>query len=47
MWKDEVKNHGVEEASLKRVAWKFSRTRILVNIILYLSSLVFGFMGPV
>lgn len=47
MWKNEVNRHGMEDASLKRVVWKFTRSRVLVNIVLYLTSLVFGFMGPV
>jgi ATP-binding cassette subfamily C (CFTR/MRP) protein 12 len=47
MWNEEVKRHGLEDASLKRVTWKFVRSRVLVNIILYLTSIVFGFIGPV
>lgn len=47
MWKDEVDRNGLEDASLKRVIWKFTRSRVLLNIILYLTSLVFGFAGPV
>ena len=47
MWMDEVKRNGIEDASLKRVVWRFTRTRVLINIILYLISLAFGFIGPV
>ncbi|XP_046652903.1 ATP-binding cassette sub-family C member 5-like [Daphnia pulicaria] len=47
MWNEEVKRHGLEDASLKRVTWKFVRSRVLVNIILYLTSIVFGFIGPI
>lgn len=47
MWNEEVKRHGLEDASLKRVIWKFIRSRVLINIILYLSSILFGFIGPV
>ena len=47
MWSDEVKRNGLEDASLKKVIWKFTRSRVLVNIILYLTSLIFGFAGPV
>ncbi|EFX63846.1 ABC protein, subfamily ABCC, partial [Daphnia pulex] len=46
MWNEEVKRHGLEDESLKRVTWKFVRSRVLVNIILYLTSIVFGFIGP-
>ena len=47
MWSDEVKRNGLEDASLKKVIWKFTRSRIMVNIILYFMSLIFGFVGPV
>ena len=47
MWKDEVLRNGLEKASLKRVVWKFIRTRALLDIFLYLLSLSFGFLGPV
>ena len=47
MWNEEVKRHGLEDASLKRVIWKSIRFRVLINIILYLSSILFGFIGPV
>lgn len=47
MWNEEVKRHGVEDASLKRVIWKFIRSRVLINITLYLTSILFGFIGPV
>jgi hypothetical protein len=47
MWNEEVKRRGLEDASLKRVTWKFVRSRVLVNIVLYLTSIVFGFIGPV
>ena len=42
-----MKRNGLEDASLKKVIWKFTRSRVLVNIILYLTSLIFGFAGPV
>ena len=47
MWNEEVQRKGLANASLRRVAWRFTRTRILTSIFLYLSSLVFGFVGPV
>lgn len=47
MWRDELLRHGHADASLKRVAWRFVRTRVLIHIGLYLISLVFGFLGPV
>jgi ATP-binding cassette subfamily C (CFTR/MRP) protein 5 len=47
MWNDEVKRHGLEGASLKRVIWKYTQTRVIVNISVYLMSIVFGFLGPV
>lgn len=46
-WKDEVQRNGLEKSSLKRVVWKFIRTRVLLDIVLYLASLTFGFLGPV
>lgn len=47
LWSEEVKRRGLEDASLQRVIWKFTRSRVLVNIALYLTSIVFGFIGPV
>lgn len=47
LWCEEVKRRGLEDASLQRVIWKFTRSRVLVNIALYLTSIVFGFIGPV
>ncbi|XP_046462037.1 ATP-binding cassette sub-family C member 5-like isoform X1 [Daphnia pulex] len=47
MWNEEVLRNGIQKASLRRVAWRFTRTRILTGIFLYFLSLVFGFLGPV
>ncbi|KAI9560845.1 ABC protein [Daphnia sinensis] len=47
LWNEEVKRRGLEDASLQRVIWKFTRSRVLVNIVLYLISIVFGFIGPI
>jgi ATP-binding cassette subfamily C (CFTR/MRP) protein 5 len=47
MWNDQVTLYGLEGASLKRVIWKYSKTRVLVNISVYLMSIIFGFIGPV
>ena len=46
-WQEELKRHGADEASLQRVVWKFMGTRVIVNILLYLTSLTFGFLAPV
>jgi hypothetical protein len=47
MWNEEVLRNGIKNASLRRVAWKFTRTRVLTGIFLYFLSLIFGFLGPV
>ncbi|KAK4005312.1 hypothetical protein OUZ56_007029 [Daphnia magna] len=47
MWDEEVLREGIKGASLQRVAWRFTRTRVLTGIFLYFLSLVFGFLGPV
>ncbi|XP_057372866.1 ATP-binding cassette sub-family C member 5-like [Daphnia carinata] len=47
MWNEEILREGIKGASLQRVAWRFTRTRVLTGIFLYFLSLVFGFLGPV
>lgn len=47
MWNEELLRKGFENASLRRVAWRFVRTRVLVGILVYFLSLVCGFIGPV
>ena len=47
MWKDEVERKGQTNASLRSVAWRFARTRVLTAVSLYLISLSFGLFGPV
>ena len=46
LWRDEVKRKG-EHSSLTRVIWKFIKTRVILDMFLYLTSLAFGFIGPV
>ena len=47
MWKDEILRNGIKKASLQNVVWKFIRTRVILDVFLYLISLSFGFLGPV
>ena len=47
MWNEEVQRKGLANASLRRVAWRFTRTRILMGIFVYMVSIVFAFLGPV
>lgn len=47
MWNEELLRKGFENASLRRVAWRFVRTRVLVGISIYFLSLICGFLGPV
>lgn len=47
MWKQEVIRHGMEDASLKRVVYKFVRTRLFIHVGLLVASIVLGFLGPV
>uniref|UniRef100_A0A4W3JQM5 ATP-binding cassette sub-family C member 5 n=1 Tax=Callorhinchus milii TaxID=7868 RepID=A0A4W3JQM5_CALMI len=46
-WKAEVKRVGIEKASLGRVTLQFQRTRLILNIMCIVLSMICAFMGPV
>uniref|UniRef100_A0A4W3JAM1 ATP-binding cassette sub-family C member 5 n=1 Tax=Callorhinchus milii TaxID=7868 RepID=A0A4W3JAM1_CALMI len=45
-WKAEVKRVGIEKASLGRVTLQFQRTRLILNIMCIVLSMICAFMGP-
>lgn len=47
MWNEEVKLKGMENASLSSVVWEFTKTRILLHMLLYTITLTCGFVGPI
>ncbi|XP_038137298.1 multidrug resistance-associated protein 5 [Cyprinodon tularosa] len=46
LWRNELKRHGREGASLTRVFWRFCQTRMLVAVFSLLLTMVAGFVGP-
>ncbi|XP_033883585.3 ATP-binding cassette sub-family C member 5 isoform X1 [Acipenser ruthenus] len=45
LWQSELRDCG-EDASLRRVVWKFCRTRILISIVSLMITQLAGFTGP-
>ncbi|XP_037000716.2 ATP-binding cassette sub-family C member 12 isoform X2 [Artibeus jamaicensis] len=46
LWDEEVEREGPERASLGRVAWKFQRTRVLMDIVANILCIVMAAVGP-
>ncbi|XP_033895559.3 ATP-binding cassette sub-family C member 5-like isoform X1 [Acipenser ruthenus] len=46
LWQSELRDCGEEDASLRRVVWKFCRTRILISIVSLMITQLAGFTGP-
>ncbi|XP_040284416.1 multidrug resistance-associated protein 5 isoform X2 [Bufo bufo] len=46
LWFDEVKERGGEEASLRRVGWRFCRMRLIISIMCLMLTQLAGFIGP-
>ncbi|XP_029021322.1 ATP-binding cassette sub-family C member 5 isoform X2 [Betta splendens] len=46
LWHDELKSTGRDGASLRRVFWRFCRTRVLVAVFCLLLTMVACFVGP-
>uniref|UniRef100_A0A4D5R9Z5 ABC protein, subfamily ABCC n=1 Tax=Scolopendra viridis TaxID=118503 RepID=A0A4D5R9Z5_SCOVI len=46
LWEAELESRGPEGARLQRVIWRFMRTRMLFALVLFIISLVAGFLGP-
>lgn len=47
LWDEEVKQKGLDKASMHRVVWRAVRTRVLFGIFFFISSQLIGFLGPV
>ncbi|XP_069474938.1 ATP-binding cassette sub-family C member 5 isoform X2 [Ambystoma mexicanum] len=45
-WQEELKEHGAEEASLRRAVWMFCRTRLCISVMCLMLSQLAGFIGP-
>ncbi|XP_014344305.1 multidrug resistance-associated protein 5 isoform X2 [Latimeria chalumnae] len=46
LWQEELNDCGEEDASLRRVIWKFCRTRICFSVICLMVTQLAGFSGP-
>ncbi|KAL8188172.1 UNVERIFIED_CONTAM: Multidrug resistance-associated protein 5, partial [Gekko kuhli] len=46
LWQQELQERGPEEASLRRVAWVFCRTRLIISIVCLMVTQLAGFCGP-
>ncbi|NWJ11165.1 MRP9 protein, partial [Crypturellus undulatus] len=46
LWEAELARVGPEKASLGKVVWRFQRTRLLLDIIVNLISIIFAALGP-
>uniref|UniRef100_A0A2P2I628 Multidrug resistance-associated protein 5-like n=1 Tax=Hirondellea gigas TaxID=1518452 RepID=A0A2P2I628_9CRUS len=46
LWNAELQQKGPAKASLQRVVWKFIRTRVYFGLLLFIVTLMFGFVGP-
>ncbi|XP_041125877.1 multidrug resistance-associated protein 5-like [Polyodon spathula] len=46
LWQSELQDCGEEDASLRRVVWKFCRSRILISIVSLMITQLAGFTGP-
>ncbi|KAM5262380.1 ATP-binding cassette sub-family C member 12 isoform 1-T1 [Ctenodactylus gundi] len=46
LWDEELERMGPEKASLVRVAWKFQRTRVLMDIVANILCIVMAAVGP-
>ncbi|MGH0138248.1 UNVERIFIED_CONTAM: hypothetical protein FKN15_038511 [Acipenser sinensis] len=46
LWQSELRDCGEDDASLRRVVWKFCRTRILISIVSLMITQLAGFTGP-
>ncbi|XP_042549375.1 ATP-binding cassette sub-family C member 12 isoform X4 [Dipodomys spectabilis] len=47
LWDEEIEKVGAEKASLCRVAWKFQRTRVLMDVVANILCIVMAALGPV
>lgn len=47
LWNEEVKQKGLDNASMVRILWRGVKTRILFGIFFLLLSQVISFLGPV
>lgn len=47
LWDKEVERVGPEKASLGQVAWKFQRTRVLMDILANILCIIMSAIGPV
>ncbi|KAK7069829.1 Multidrug resistance-associated protein 5 [Halocaridina rubra] len=46
LWQKELQRRGKENASFHRVVLRFVRTRLIVGLIIFIITLVLGFIGP-
>lgn len=46
-WQEEITNHGPSGASFYRAVWRFTRTRIIADCLIFTVSCILGFLTPV